>query len=603
MNKIQFYSRIELIINVLFGLCVFIFFGFYYNYHLYFAEQMQLFLLTGDYFLESVKVPGGFIGYIGGFLTQFYGLPFAGALIITLLLLAIQQFTRNILFKIRLTRFFFPLTFLPALNYWMMLCDEFYPFSGAIGFLGALLLVEVYISIPQVHYRAISGILLIPVAYCLLGGGYLVLAGIMLIYELSLTVRKSSVKTVVPPEKYKHRQSIALLYLPVYLLLAIAIPLIVKRYFIPETTLVAYWSEFYYNVSTRVPLAIIILFALVPLLMVVFRFLPGKGPENRLAFFVQLAAIVLIGYWGLGIWINMKAEHIMEYDYLVKNEKWKEVIALAGKEPPKNDLSLAMLNLALAKTGQMPYQMFHFRQHGINGLFLPFDKESVAPLVGNEIFYHIGLINASQQYAFESMETTANHHKMVRSLKRLAETNLINGQYGVAGKYLDILAKTLFYRQWAKDTKRYLYNEQMISQQADWGEKRRYLVSHDFFLSIKDMDKILSIMLAENPHNRLAFEYLMACYLIRKDLKGFMEHIYLMKGMDYKEIPVVYQEAVLYVLSLSSGAAGNDHRFPVSEYTKKRMQAYADIYTRYPDAKDLLKQEFSGSYWYYLHYN
>ena len=73
-----------------------------------------------------------------------------------------------------------------------------------------------------------------------------------------------------------------------------------------------------------------------------------------------------------------------------------------------------MLNLSLAKTGTMGDRIFNFEQNGIDGLFLPFAKEYVAPMMGSEIFYQLGLVNASQEYSFESTETTPALNKTVR---------------------------------------------------------------------------------------------------------------------------------------------------------------------------------------------
>ena len=81
----------------LFFAAVFIFFAFFYNHHLHFEEETQLFLLTGDYFRSKITLPGGFSGYAGGFLTQFYYWSLAGPLIIATFLFGIQQLTLRIL--------------------------------------------------------------------------------------------------------------------------------------------------------------------------------------------------------------------------------------------------------------------------------------------------------------------------------------------------------------------------------------------------------------------------------------------------------------------------------------------------------------------------
>ena len=70
------------------------------------------------------------------------------------------------------------------------------------------------------------------------------------------------------------------------------------------------------------------------------------------------------------------------------------------------------------------------------------------------------MINTAQRFTFEAMESIPNFNKSSRCFKRLAETNLINGQYEVAAKYLRALRKTLFYKDWAEEAMTYLYDEE-----------------------------------------------------------------------------------------------------------------------------------------------
>ena len=49
--------------------------------------------------------------------------------------------------------------------------------------------------------------------------------------------------------------------------------------------------------------------------------------------------------------------------------------------------------------------------------------------------------------------TIPNYNKSARALQRLAETNLVTGQYEVALKYISILEETTFYRGWARKIK------------------------------------------------------------------------------------------------------------------------------------------------------
>jgi hypothetical protein len=421
----------------------------------------------------------------------------------------------------------------------------------------------------------------------------------MLVHELLLYLR-SREKTHSGKEVYSY--NLRGWYFVAYLLIAAGIPLLVRQYLILQPLMMTFMSEFYYNILTTIPAAILVLFTLPPLLMLIVHFVSLKEKNIRAALSVQIAAFAVLCWLGFKSFANFEAEEIMTYDYLVRNERWNDVLKYADKNPPRNFLSLAMLNLSLAKTEQLGNRMFSYDQHGINGLFLPFNREYVTAAMGNEILYHLGLTNASQEYAFECMETIPNMGKSVRTIKRLAETNLVNGQYKVSEKYLKLLEKTIFYREWAKTTLTYLNDEEKINNDPDWGEKRKFMVRNDYFFHVKNMEAVLNRMVKEHPDNKMAFEYLMAFYMINKDLRNFINCIPIMEKMQYKTVPVSYQEAIMYIIGLNNEDPMTNSPVYVSQDTKLRMKAYADIYTTYPDAGERLEKRFSGTYWYYLHF-
>jgi hypothetical protein len=71
----------EIIIISLSSLACLVFFGVFYRYHIFFEEQLQVFLVTGDYFLSYLSKPAFLSSYAGDFLTQFYYLQWGGALV------------------------------------------------------------------------------------------------------------------------------------------------------------------------------------------------------------------------------------------------------------------------------------------------------------------------------------------------------------------------------------------------------------------------------------------------------------------------------------------------------------------------------------------
>jgi len=443
----------EYLITVIFFIGIYFFFAFFYNSHLHFEEQLRLFLFTKDFFLSKLVIPGGLAEYLGGFLTQFYFLSFVGPLIITLILLAIQQVLRQIFNKVNPNDALFPLSIFPAVYAAMILCDEFYPLSGIVGVLMALFSVRIYLSVGCFRIRFISGLFLIGLTYWLAGGSSFMLLIIVIYLELfayykpqrNIFGSKENVQEIKEGFIYNLTQLCA------FIILGIGLPLLVKQYLGFDSYSSAFLTESYYDIRGIIPKSILVLFGIPILLLFIISLFRIERKLNKVFLITQIVSMAIFCYFGFKIWVNFDAEEIMTYDYLVRNRRWNQVLKYSIKKPPQNYLSLTMLNLAVAKTGQLGDKMFNYDQHGLEGLFIPFNKVGyTAPLMGNEIFYHIGLINASQKYVFEAMEIIPQKDKSVRAIMRLAETNLINGSYKISEKYLKILGKTLFYRRWQK---------------------------------------------------------------------------------------------------------------------------------------------------------
>lgn len=135
----------------------------------------------------------------------------------------------------------------------------------------------------------------------------------------------------------------------------------------------------------------------------------------------------------------------MEYDMLVRQQRWMSITAKYDKNPTeslavKNAVQLALLNLQRTDPQGLMQNLTYITQSlkSISSAFLM-----------SEVGLQIGMVNISQRSAFEAMEAIPNHNKSARALRRLIETNIVTGNYQVALKYISILEMTLFYRGWA----------------------------------------------------------------------------------------------------------------------------------------------------------
>lgn len=192
--------------------------------------------------------------------------------------------------------------------------------------------------------------------------------------------------------------------------------------------------------------------------------------------------------------LQMNTYEEMECDMLFRQGKWHEIIR-RFPSPVSPAVRSAVL-IAYHKSGQMG------RKELINKLFIPSEQQELVQSVFNigdrmfvvnfgsvssaflvsDMAYLLYYTNFSQRAAFEAMEYIPNYNKSGRALKRLVETNIISGHYDVARKYISILEKTTFYRNWAKSMRSLTDNPELIKNYNHLYEaQKEYAKTADVF--------------------------------------------------------------------------------------------------------------------------
>jgi hypothetical protein len=508
------------------------------------------------------------------------------------MLMGIQQLVYAICRRFRESSAGWFISFFPALFYWYLLCDENSQQGGVIALLLALSFCLLLISLKSKLLRQISLIIMIPVLYWIAGGVVILTTILFLVYEWI---------------KIKQDKKVLSILTVVAVVLVIACPFIAKQFIMQYPFERLMWGVDYVHFTTLPPARIVWLWILIIITTVSLNYFPKitKSQIRRMVFPIQALILILLTYiiiWKIAYPYHLSKEEIMAYDYHSRMKNWDKIILMANKKSPSVPMTVACLNLALYKTGQLPEKMFNYFQNGPEGLLPTFQRDFMIPTVSGEPYYYLGFVNTAQRFAFEAMEALPDYQKSVRSFKRLAETNLINGQYEVADKYLYFLENTLFYRKWAKETRTYLYNEDKINADPEWGEIRRFQTKVDFLSSEKEKDMMLGIFFQQNRDNRMAYEYLMAYTLLTKDLKNLPKYFQLEKDFSYPVIPKSYQEALIYIWGLSHNELTDTIPFPVSNSVKQSVEAYANIYTSSQTPEPILRQRFPKTFWYYLHF-
>lgn len=484
------------------------------SYH----EELQMFLCTGDYFSERLSLPGGMADYVSEFLVSFFFYAQIGAGIIAALVVMVQLLLWFLIRRHSNSSLGFAMSFIPAMLVWAVLGNPDILVSLPVAIIGVLALCCV--AKPRVWLMAI----LLPVTYWLFGTMFYGMAIYFTIWAITEKRWATSITVVVLTIAIMVLSSLWLNY-PLYRVLV---------------------GLNYYRFPTTLPYIMVVPMLVASLLPFFAQavaktatFLAGKSMKVL----VPAVVICVLPCYLLVRNMYVKEVHdVLEYDYLVRTTQWNKVLLKAGKKSPDTPNTVVCLNLALQQTGRLPYAQFNYFQNGSEGLLQSCERDFVSPVPTAEAMLRLGMINAAQQYYFEAQEAIPNFRKSGRLTRRLAETNLINGQYEVARKYLKMLQHTICYADWATKTEALLGNEKAINEHPVYGEARKCQYTDDFLFSDKEMDMMLGLLLVKNPKNKMAYEYLMSYIILNRKLEHFYDYFQLGKDLGYKEPPTIYQD-------------------------------------------------------------
>ena len=550
----------RLLLTLVFGISVFIFWRMRYPFALTFQEQLQLFLFDNDYFLERIVEPGGLARYVAEFLVQFYNSVTMGAVIIAILMMLLQRLT----WRLMRCEEHYCLSFLPAILLWYAMGDESVMLTYTVALVMAMACAwTLMAAFPkkdnlrhQIIAKSIALFILIPLIYWLIGPMVLL---------------------------------VALCVMPVSVIWALAVMLI-SAHFVPFPLSRVMIGISYYRFPETMPYILMVIPALIWILSISIRRMPQQKTWVRYCEALALAA--LIGCPELGY--EAKKYELLEYDYLVRIKDWEGIIAKAEHQTPDLPMSVSATNLALAMTNQLGERAFDFYQRTSEGLLPKFERNFATNQLTGEIYFFLGLINTAQRFAFEAMEAIPNYNKSARVIKRLAETNLINGEYEVARKYLQMLEKTIFYRPWAKRTMAMLGDEKQIDSHPLYGTLRQYRLKEDFLFSEDELDKICGQLFMHNQKNQMAVQYLVMAPLLDRDIPRFMSYVQVVQNsISYN--PRAVQEAIAFAFL-------QKHQQPpqglVSQQTLQRLNDFGRIYSTNNSSPEL--EIFRNTAWYYL---
>lgn len=573
------------IISLFFLLATWCFWAFIHPELLSYNEQLQMFLFKWNYLTERISVAGGVADYISEFIVQFYYWPAIGGFILALLLTLLQRLLWSVAKGLGVRSYVYPLSFIPVAALMAFLVNENALLSFAVSIVISIAAGRLWMCINNTLFRTITLLVLTPLLYWAAGPISIILLGIILsCYSTDgKTTRLATITNCIG-----------------YLVLFIGSALLAYNQFPYELSRL-FCGINYFRYPDVYPYTLITTATVTLLYTPLMTAIGRKGYEGKSysLWLVASYALGLVSFMAVPYCSDKKQLDAIEYDYLVRTGRWDDIIKKAEKENPESPIGVSCLNLALYNRGELCDRLFEFYQNGSEGLFPRFQRDFTTPLPTAEIFYQLGMVNSSQRYMFEAQEAIPNYRRSGRMTKRLAETNLINGKYDVAKKYLRQLQSTLCYSTWAEQTLELIGSEKAINEHPIYGQMRKKRYSEDFLFSDDEMDQMMGLLFVKDKSNRMAFEYLLCSELLDCNMQRFMQYFQLIQYVDYNSLPKAFQEALIFNWtqthnSLEGMPAGID------SMVRSGMIEYINIFKSNPNSPALREGVYGSTFWGYF---
>jgi hypothetical protein len=563
----------------------FIFFAFLADYIGFFQEKQSLFIFSNDYLNNTIRQPGSPLVYLGRFVTTFCYYPVAGGFLISLIIfLLMLMISRIITLLTGRSSILLPLI---AGTVFLILQGNYqYLVYNNLGIL--LQLILFYVSVK--YMKGFLPVILFPFWYLLTGSFAWIFA---LMYSIFL-IRKSMKQE----------------WLKIVILFAFTLVFIwlLKEFFIfyPFLSLVIYPLSPEDTGSQKVLFAVAAGFViLLPVLAGIKIRLPLviRRLEQRKILLLSVAAVLLAGIAAVIRYSRVYDEYF-KAEKLFSLGKYRELISYTDRHPSTNRLTIYLNNIALCETGNMNERLFQYTQSPDGqSLFLKWEMYGEVLRRGAYFYYTTGMINEAGRWAFENMVMKGIAPE---DLRILIKSEIINGNYAVASKYVSMLRRTLAYRKEAKEYSLILADTSLIDGHPELGLKRKEKIGHDFF-SITDNPYInIEMAFEADTFNRKLYDYRMAFHMLTENYEGIVADLHHLERLGLTKVPVHIQEAAL-VSRMSGLSLSGLGRLSIDPQTEARFNQFLQTFSSYGNnlktAQPALKKNYGNTFWYYAFYH
>jgi len=603
------------------------------------VENLSVFLFDKLFIADSLKIPGGFLGLAGSFLTQFLHLPWLGALIWVLLLLTAYQLTIRIF---SIPEKYHSLALIPvalliignmSLGYGIFkMREQDHFFAPLLGYLLSLTPISVTQRLKAVWSKVLFITVWVVAGFALFGTfaftGALVAACAALVQpgllrKERITVFASTVALVI--------------FVPIVICSAYTSYRLADSWILGLPSI----SDDAWTRPMRAPFQIALLCQI--LFALTSHFLSEKPLEGIKSIIFQSATyiVAIAAVWGF--WFKDDNFHTeLAMSEAVDRFDWDRTIEIfrqAEKSHAKSDAkvyasrtkkiasahSTDQINeiveryndrffeptrsmvlyrdLALLKTNRALDEAFTMKDGGRLQ-----KSRTVIPMAwqsGKQLYFQYGLVNMSYRWCLEDV---IEHSWSYGTLKYMAMHCTIMQESEFAYKYLNKLEKTIFYRKWAKQQMVLSRDSVLMADSEPYKSVLPFMCFEDRMSN--DMVKceafIINHFMEKEPVSATP-EYDRAALLFAMRIQSiprFRERLYYYaRSNRIQTLPRAVQEAAL----LYSDLEDDGRQLPYNDKVIESYDAFNTYVERHPirnmkEASYPYCQKFGKTFYYYYYF-
>jgi hypothetical protein len=562
------------------------YFYLYNNDLFFYQENKSLFIFSSEYFQKFAVKPGGLLEYAANFLTQWYYNSFYGSLIVSSLFVLLSFVFIEITKRLSTIRSFSSV-FIVLPSCLLMLLQKSYDhlMYNNLGYLLVALWFLISILIENKRL-SLSVLALFPVLFYIVGSFAFIYLGMYTIYCF---FHKKGI------QRFSHPAAmIATAFLMFILFKEVLFLQPVNHLLCYPLPIISF---------SGLPVLLYLICGYIILFPCIVKAIASiKLNKSLSAVFVMIMITILIIY-SLTVSLLSRSDDpvrasIINLERSVYRQDWDSIIKKHESVPFTDIVGQYYYNLALSEKGQLCDRLFYSRQDfGAGALTLPHNKDLIDKCI--YFYYAIGLISEAHHLAVESMVINGY---CPENIKLLIKTELINGNYRIAERFINVLKRTIHYRKWSEKYEKMIYDTALINSDPELGEKSRMLPKKDFFIRPNDMQNI-ELILISNPNNKKAFEYKMAVLLFEKDLDAIVSEAKIMKEMGYIHFPRYIEEAIVEAKQTKNVAPEPSGLIPESgtELQFKQYRTAYDLNNKLSPSllEEKMKNSWGNTYWFY----